>query len=100
MENADPTCTQFAAKPRCVSPYDRFYQPVPQNPSSIVHFLPPSGEPRIAALSAEPNNDVKAMFQEGYGVIGRASFNGPMANQQQLMSQAKKVGAEVVLVAS
>ena len=84
----------------CVNPYDRFYQPAPQNLMSNVQFLPPSGEPRIGTLSAVPKHDVNAMFEQGYGVIGGVSFNEPAANEQQLLSQAKKVGAEVVLVAS
>jgi S1-C subfamily serine protease len=37
------------------------------------------------------------MYIEGYGVVGYASFNGPAANIQGALAQAKKVGATFVV---
>ena len=39
-------------------------------------------------------------MERGFAVIGSASFAGPLAGQNQLVEQARKVGAEVVLYGS
>ena len=42
--------------------------------------------------------DLQNLFSDGYIAIGQANFNAPHANQNQAIAQAKKVGAEVVLL--
>jgi serine protease Do len=67
--------------------------------TAITNALPYSGNTQIFTTSSE-SNDVKELFRNGYALIGVSAFQGPPQARNALMSQAKKVGADVVLYAS
>jgi len=79
----------------CASGYAEFYTPVPQGPVAAEVF---SGQPALIQSTGNPSNDVDAMYSRGFGPIGSASFNGPIQNVAGALAQAKKVGAEYVVV--
>lgn len=80
--------------------FEKFYTPnkIPDS----VRLLPPSGDPAIYTLSNDPKSDVLHAREAGYVVIGSASFYGPekTMTKDQLIEQAKSVGASMVLVHS
>jgi hypothetical protein len=80
------------------NPYTQFYQSDTNQWPTVMQqrLLPVSGEPRIVA-SSNMREDGRRLQEQGYAAIGVAGFRGGMASQQQLVSQAKRVGAEVVL---
>jgi S1-C subfamily serine protease len=84
----------------CANPYGQFYQPAAAPMADAPHILPSTTPPRLASLSGNPEQDVVEMYEQGYGIVGTVSFNGPAASQADVIDQAKKVGAEVVLVSS
>lgn len=78
--------------------FSQFYQD--RAGAAITNMPPYSGTTRIVTGSADPKNDVKDLFRNGYLMIGESAFQGPPQGNNALMSQAKKVGADVVLVTS
>jgi len=60
--------------------------------------LPPySGSTTIVTQSSNLENDFKEILRDGYAFIGYSGFQGPPQSQDMLMSEAKKVGADIVL---
>jgi membrane-associated protease RseP (regulator of RpoE activity) len=78
--------------------FSQFYQD--RAGTAITNMPPYSGTTRIIAASADPKNDVKDLYRNGFVMIGESAFQGPPQGNNALMSQAKKVGADVVLVSS
>lgn len=66
---------------------------------NITNLPPYSGSTKIHSTS-NPTNDVKELVRNGYWMIGASAFQGPAQADNALMTQAKKVGADVVLVTS
>jgi PDZ domain len=83
------------------NPYTQFYQSYTNQWPAVMQqrLLPVSGEPRII-VSSNMREDGRRLQEQGYTAIGVAGFRGGLAGRQQLVSQAKKVGAEVVLYTS
>lgn len=84
----------------CVSnPYKEFYYPAnglgPDEISSRRISSPPE-TPEIVR-GVDPDSDIKAAQIEGYAFIGSSHFVGPSATDQQLIEQAKVLGADRVL---
>lgn len=65
--------------------------------ASITNLPPYSGITKILTESANPTNDVKELYRNGYILIGSSAFQGPPQSQDAMMSQAKKIGADAVL---
>jgi hypothetical protein len=62
--------------------------------------LPPySGTTKVFSAS-NPTNDVIDLYRNDYELIGVSAFTGPPQSDGALLSQAKKVGADVVLLSS
>jgi membrane-associated protease RseP (regulator of RpoE activity) len=80
--------------------FEKFYQPAQIAPTA--HIQPFSGEPAIYTYSDNPKADVVHAQENGYIKIGYASFYGPdrVMTRDQLVAQAKRVGAAMVLVHS
>jgi hypothetical protein len=80
--------------------FEKFYQPSRLAPN--VHLEPFSGEPVIYTYSENPKADILHAEENGYLQIGIASFYGPdrIMTRDQLVAQAKRVGAAMVLVHS
>lgn len=77
--------------------FSQFYQDMAG--PGITNLPPYSGSTKIYTAS-NPTNDVKELFRNGYFLIGASAFTGPAQSDGALMSHAKKVGADVVLVSS
>lgn len=78
--------------------FSQFYQD--RAGAAITNTLPYSGSTKIITGSSDPKNDVKELYRNGYLAIGESAFQGPPQGNNALMSQAKKVGADAVLISS
>lgn len=83
-----------------VNGYSKFYRSVPgATPEEIAQLRasPPPDTPFVTRASKFP--DPKALFQQGYGVIGYSSFNsGHKEPDSEAIAQAKKLGADLVVI--
>ena len=77
--------------------FNQFYEDKAGN--QITNLPPYSGSTRIVTTS-NPTNDIRELYRNGYALIGVAAFQGPPQSDAALLSQAKKVGADVVLLSS
>lgn len=77
--------------------FRRFYRDLAGE--GITNLAPYSGTTKIF-MPSNPTNDFNNLMRNGYVLIGESSFQGPPQSNGALMSQAKKVGADVVLVSS
>lgn len=85
------------------NPFAQFYQDGTQKMPLTMQqgLLPPSKEPQIGIVTtATVQDECRHLVERGYALIGSAGFAGPLAPRDQLIDQAKKVGAEVVLYGS
>jgi hypothetical protein len=84
----------------CANPYNKFYSGSPDARANPYYVDMPGD------VAIYPTNDLdrdgRALIRKGYFIIGNSSFNGASNNvsNQQLIEQAKKVGAQVVLLKS
>ena len=78
--------------------FSQFYQD--RAGAGITNLPPYSGSTKVFVQSANPTNDIKELYRNGYALIGFSAFEGPPQTQDMLMSQAKKIGADVVLYSS
>ncbi|MEK7707715.1 MAG: hypothetical protein AAB380_06940, partial [Verrucomicrobiota bacterium] len=84
----------------CVTTRNGFSQFYRDTAGQGITNLPPySGSTKIFA-SSNPKDDTRDLFRKSYFLIGSAAFQGPPQSDGALMSQAKKVGADVVLISS
>lgn len=85
----------------CANPFAQVYQNYSsQWPITLQQrLLPPSSEPRIIS-SSNLHEDGLKLEEQGLQPVGFAGFRGRLAGQQQLITQARKVGADVVLYSS
>ncbi|MGO8868620.1 MAG: PDZ domain-containing protein [Alphaproteobacteria bacterium] len=82
----------------CASPYVESYQDMRQTTMADVDFEPFSGAPRLVQSSGDPKLDVYLQLDDGYAVIGVSGFFGDPQNPDEVLQQAKEVGAAVVLI--
>lgn len=75
----------------------KFYQD--KAGAALTNLPPYSGSTRIYTASNQ-TNDVKDLYRNGYGLIGVSAFRSTPQSDSALKSQAKKVGADVVLFSS
>ncbi|MDD5140987.1 MAG: PDZ domain-containing protein [Verrucomicrobiales bacterium] len=75
--------------------FSQFYQD--RAGASITNSPPYSGSTKIFTQSTNPTNDLMEILRSGYGLIGVSAFQGPPQSQDMLKSQARKVGADIVL---
>ncbi|HEU5047470.1 MAG TPA: PDZ domain-containing protein [Rickettsiales bacterium] len=84
----------------CANPYSQFYQGAPDA------RVNPYYEALSADIQVYPSNnfthDIHALIRKGYFVIGYSAFEAPSASitDDQARAQAKKIGAQIVLVSS
>jgi hypothetical protein len=84
----------------CVTTHNGFSQFYQDRSGPDIANLPPySGSTKVFTAS-NPTNDMKDLFRNGYWLIGVSAFQGPAQSDGALMSQARKVGADVVLLSS
>jgi len=85
-----------------VNGYSKFYQPLPgATPESIAQTrVAPPPETPLVMHSANPI-DPKAFIRQGYAPIGYSSFNsGHNEPDSEAIDQAKKIGADLVVIAN
>lgn len=83
----------------CTNPYHENYLSTldKRNKEELSRILPPSGPPRLVT-SGDLKADSLKMRENGYLLVGRAKFRSTMIDETQALDQARKSGAEVVLV--
>ena len=84
----------------CTSGYKKFYhQNVDARISPDVELLQPGQEPKVFRTD-NFENDIKALQEKHYIVIGYSSFNGSLEDTKNAAAQAKVIGATIVLTNS
>ena len=85
------------------NPATQFYQDhTPEMPTAFQQMLlPPNGNPRVIVIAETQRKDeIHHLEEQGYAIIGNLAVQGPAISQSQLIEQAKKVGAAIVLCSS
>lgn len=82
------------------SGYQQFYKAY-GDPKAIpdVQLLATGEKPTIYS-SDDLDRDIKILLSKGFTPIGQSAFNGALEGEQQVIAQASRVGARVVLVKS
>lgn len=78
-------------------PFAKHYQSYTnQMPASLTsRLLPPSSSPQIATVPLQDyKNQARKLEEQGFVVLGMSSFWGYNPNQEQLVKQARRVGAD------
>ncbi|HEY3271157.1 MAG TPA: PDZ domain-containing protein [Geothrix sp.] len=85
----------------CKNPYTDFYQSRQQVIGND-RFVQPQGDPAIYGYSGNLDKDNRAMKENGFDLVGYSSFSGggAGATKENLLAQARTVGASVVMVKS
>ena len=83
----------------CANGYERFYTSLATPAVVAESGLPADGPPHVRISTGDAQADRDAMFTEGYAPVGYASFSGPMQNIRGALTEGKKVGAAIVVVA-
>ena len=84
----------------CQNGFEQFYKPIADAGSMPdVQLLNEEDKPVIFS-SNDLNRDVLIARSKGYVPIGDASFNGKLGTEQDVINQAKRVRAVLVLVTS
>ena len=79
----------------CANGYEQFYTAAPVNP--LARYLPP-GPPHFMVSSGNANTDAATLWEQGFGFVGYSRFNGPLQSQAAAAEQAKRVGAEIIVI--
>lgn len=77
--------------------FSQFYQD--RAGAGITNLPPYSGSTKVFTTS-NVTNDLNDLYRNGFVLIGVSAFQGPPQANNALMSQAKKVGADVILLSS
>ncbi|MBK8869709.1 MAG: hypothetical protein IPN19_01355 [Elusimicrobia bacterium] len=80
----------------CGNPYRLNYVSVLDQLPATPSFAPSSGTPRMVEAK-NPREDVIRLVEEGYVPVGYVKFNSVKADEKSALSQAKEIGADVVL---
>ena len=84
----------------CANPYQSFYEAAQIPPPPTAQRINFIGEPRVITSSGNLPDDIKMLFEDGYGLAGSSNFVGPAQNQVGAVAQAKKLGAAIVVIGS
>ncbi len=83
----------------CGNPYRLNYVSVLEKLPAKPAFAPPSGTPRLMEAK-NPREDVTRLVEDGYIPVGYVKFNSVKADEKSALTQAKAVGADVVLTSN
>jgi len=81
----------------CASGYSQFYTDYSAGGHGIA---PATKAPQIVNVPGSADDVVFDMFTNGYTIVGESSFNGTAEDTSGALAQAKKVGAEYVVLRS
>lgn len=85
----------------CANPYAQFYTDQTGGVDlSTAETVILSNAPPTVYAGSDPKVDYQTMLQNGYGMVGYSYFNAAQASESQLLAQARKVRAEMVLTYS
>ena len=89
----------FAFLSGCANNYEKFYvDQLSQNQIDRTSLIKPIGEPELVQGSNNKDLDYTRLTEDGYVMLGYSSFHATGgATKENLMAQAKKVGAAKVL---
>lgn len=68
-----------------------------RNQDELFRIIPPRVSPKVVS-SKDLKEDSLGMRENGFLLIGHSSFNSTYLDEEQALDQARRVGAEVVLV--
>lgn len=83
----------------CGNPYRLHYVDVLAQLPAAPSFMPASPAPRLV-VTRNPREDVLRQIENGYLPIGYVKFNSVKADEKLALSQAKEVGADLVLTSA
>jgi len=81
----------------CASNFSQYYR---DYSSGIEYVAPATKDPRIVNVSGSPQEVVYQMYTNGYVLVGESAFNASPEDTSGALAQAKKVGAELVVLES
>lgn len=81
----------------CGNPYEQFYSPSPNVATHSAIVAPSSGEPTLLRGTTIEQDGI-TMLREGFFMVGGSSFNAGQISDEMAIAQAKKVGADRVVV--
>jgi hypothetical protein len=84
----------------CQSSYEKFYVHDDSALDIVIELGADGVDPLIYSSTGDFDLDQRRMFENGYFQIGYSSFNGAIEDEDKIIQQAKKVGAQVVVVTS
>lgn len=91
------SATLLAACVVTQSGYEKFYSPL-LDPNTLQEVeLLAEGEEPLVIKSTSLDNDISMLMSKKYIPIGRSAFNGVLEDEKNVISQAKRLGAKVVL---
>ena len=85
----------------CASGYSQFYTGATSQRIAEVRAEPPAAAPVVVKTSSPPGDVIQSYAQQGYGLIGSASFtSGRGESESGALQQAIKVGADLVVISN
>src|SRR5436190_13951140 len=85
----------------CLMPQNGYAMYYQDKAGAGIKDLPPySGKTEIYRVSDANERELKNWMRKGYVIIGESRFYGPQQSDSALRAQARKIGADVVLVTS
>ncbi len=82
----------------CATPYEEFYNDYSANWAG--GLATSTKAPSIVAIAGDQDEVIENMFTNGYAFIGQSYFNAASQDTSGALTQAKKIGAEYVVVGS
>ena len=82
------------------NPYAKFYTPVPAVAGAAVQKRPPTVGQIELRTGSDPEQDLLALLEDNWFLIGSSNFNGTVGKASDLLDQAREVGAERVVIFS
>lgn len=87
----------FLTLSACANPYSQYYQSQVYVGDYENLLVPYAGEPEIS-MGRTPEEDASWMQENGYLMIGSSSFNAGGVSQESVITHAKNIGAERVVL--
>jgi membrane-associated protease RseP (regulator of RpoE activity) len=84
----------------CAEPHAESYKDLTHTTMADADVEPYNGPPRLVQSAGDPKMDVFLMLDQGYAVIGASAFFGDAQNPTEVLDEARRVGAALVVVGS
>lgn len=83
----------------CVNQYTKNFIPAIEADAGSANpaVLPFSGQPRLVT-TGNSTGDARSLRENGYILLGRSKFRSSPVNENEALAEARKIGAEVVMV--